>query len=866
MKWLTKQSVHIGFAALAMLIAFLGSLFYFQANNITITGHLIVDSYEVMDRIEVLFRQFKDAKTSVFDYVITGDASDRDHYRALMEPHVRSGKETYVDASIEENLQQLLKLTISKPEQQRQIDQLELLLQAEHGFLDQVVVLREQQGFQGALKFIKAGGDELIIIRINQTLLSLQAEAKKLLEQRIAEDNYADLQNTRIILAALLVALSVITLAYLLIMRNLKRRLSAEENLLTANRWQQAILNGSPYAIIATNEKGIIHIYNPAAGRMLGYTAAEIIGKETPALFNDQEELDKRTVELSQKMERSIGQGFETLIAKVSPERVDERECAFIRKDGLQLPVFSSVTMLMDTQGVIIGYLFIVKDITEQKRMERMKNEFISTVSHELRTPLTSIRGALGLIVGGAAGELPVKVKALASIAHKNSERLVRIVNDILDVEKIKSGKMQLLMQQIDLSVLVREAIEANQAYAEKHHVRLVLEHAPEYAYLMADSDRLMQVMANLLSNAAKFSPEGSQVGIRIDHFKNTLRVSVQDHGPGIPEEFRNRIFEKFAQADTSAARAHEGTGLGLSITRQLAEAMGGTVGFTTEPGKGSIFYVELPALAQKEAVPPTEPTAAEHQKDRVLVLIVEDNHDIASLLKMMLEQAGFVVDIAYTLAQARIKLRTQSYAAMTLDLTLPDGDGITLIREVRSQPAIHNLPIVVVSGTAEKNKGNLGGEAVGLIDWLVKPIDQSRLVEALRRAVSHDSECLPRILHVEDDPDISIILREMLKDKAEVVTAATLKEARALLDSQNFALVVLDLSLPDGSGIDLLKYINTLAAKSPPVLILSASEASADIRIRVAGALVKSRTSETRIINTILSLIHNASGSKEAA
>jgi DNA-binding response OmpR family regulator len=374
-----------------------------------------------------------------------------------------------------------------------------------------------------------------------------------------------------------------------------------------------------------------------------------------------------------------------------------------------------------------------------------------------------------------------------------------------------------------------------------------------------------MQVMANLLSNAAKFSPEGSDVLIRVDRLGNHLRISVKDRGPGIPEAFRSRIFEKFAQADGSSARGHEGTGLGLSITRKLVEAMKGAIGFTSEAGKGSIFYVELPALMQEqEEAVCVQASATRQLKNRVL--IVEDNQDNATLIKILLEQAGFGVDIAYSLAEARNKLDSHSYAAMTLDLTLPDGEGITLLREVRLRPSTHSLPIVVVSGKAEESKNALAGEAVALVDWLVKPIDEVQLVRALRHAVSHDGEGLPRILHVEDDLDMSLILREMLKDQVEIITAPTLKEARELLASQNFALIVLDLSLPDGSGMELLKTMNTLAVKSTPVLILSASEASAEVRAQVAGVLVKSRMSETRVVDTILSLIHKASSTKEAA
>jgi len=862
MKWSAKQSIRIGFTALASFIVILGLLFYFQINRARETGDAVIESYELMARTELLFRQLKDAELNAYDYVITGDVPDRERYEAIREINGHMNEEANYDSSFDENLEELRKLTADKIDQQK-LDQLALLLHKEITFLDHVVELRKKQGVNAATGFMRTGDDEPIITEIEQILLFFKTEEKKILEQRIAEDEESDAHNKHIIISAFTIALSAIGAAYFFIMRDLARRLKAEDDLRETSQWQHAILDSSPYAIIATDAQGIIHTYNPAAEELFGYTAEEMIGKETPALLHDQEELNKRAAVVSQELGRPVGHGFETIIAKVNAENEEEREWTFMRKDGIRLPVLSNVTALKNAQGRISGYLKITKDITEQKRMERMKTEFISTVSHELRTPLTSIRGALGLIAGGAVGELPVKVKDLVGIAHKNSERLVRIVNDILDVEKIESGKMQLLMQQVDLTSLVKQAIEANHAYAQKHHVGFVLEHAPDSAYLMADPDRIMQVMANLLSNAAKFSPGGSEVIIRVDHSGSNIRVSVQDHGPGISEQFRSRIFEKFAQADSSATRRHEGTGLGLSITKKLTEAMNGTIGFTTETGKGSIFYVDLPALVQEE-VTPLETTAATQVYNRVL--IVEDDKDIVTLLKMLLEQAGFAVDTAYTLAEARAKLRGSSYIAMTLDLGMPDGDGVALIRELRSQPAMHDLPIIVVSAKAEQGKQALSGDAVGLVDWLVKPIDENQLVQALRRSTTSGEETLPRILHVEDDTDISHIIREMLKDQAEIVTASTLKEARLLLLKEHFALIVLDLTLPDGSGAELLKHLNTLNLKPSPVLILSATEATADIRAQVAGVLVKSRMSETKIVDTILSLIHKSSGSKEAA
>lgn len=227
--------------------------------------------------------------------------------------------------------------------------------------------------------------------------------------------------------------------------------------------------------------------------------------------------------------------------------------------------------------------------------VSRLKSEFTSTVSHELRTPLTSIRGALGLISSGVMGELPVEVIKLIEIACNNTERLLFLINDILDIEKIESGKMKFVMGPVDLMAVLTQSIEANQPYGEQYKVRFTLAEFVVGPVVNADTDRLMQVLNNLLSNAAKFSPEGGVVEISTHQLDDTIRVQVRDDGPGIPLQFQSKIFEKFSQADGSDTRKVGGTGLGLSISKAIMEKMAGAIGFETEEGKGTTFYIDIP-------------------------------------------------------------------------------------------------------------------------------------------------------------------------------------------------------------------------------------------------------------------------------
>lgn len=391
-------------------------------------------------------------------------------------------------------------------------------------------------------------------------------------------------------------------------------------------------------------------------------------------------------------------------------------------KHGHVVPVLLRGHIQRDPQGMAQRISGTLMDLTERKRVEQMKNDFVSTVSHELRTPLTSISGALGLIVGGALGSAPPTMQQMLEIAYRNSLRLGHLINDLLDMEKIAAGKMSFELREHSLGDLLEESLASNQALCEQHGVRCTLEH-PTDVLVWVDGLRLQQVLGNFLSNAVKFTPEGGEIRLHSSLRGTKVRISVTDQGPGIPEAFRSRVFEKFAQADASDSRQKSGTGLGLAITKELIERMGGTVGFDCVPGQGTTFWCELPIQ-----IPPAESDCRDCQPR---ILVVEDEPDTGRLLHMMLREGGYGVERVQSLHQAREKLAASHYEAMTLDLHLPDGSGMQLIDELRDQPAMQDLPIVVISAAHQFEQAQF---PAGIV-WLHKPITNAQLLVAVEQA-----------------------------------------------------------------------------------------------------------------------------------
>jgi PAS domain S-box-containing protein len=604
-----------------------------------------------------------------------------------------------------------------------------------------------------------------------------------------------------------------------------------------------AIMDNVPDAIITLNPSGSIESWSAGAERMFGYKQEQIRSRNVAVLWPESVRGD-----YEKSLQRMVFKSDQV-------KRGQRREFSAMRADGGVFPIDLVVSeMHIGERQLFVG---IVRDITERRAVEQLKSEFIATVSHELRTPLTSIAGSLALLAQNSNNEFSAKTLRLVNIAHKNSERLTRLINDILDLERSESGRMSLNRKPMSLQSAIEHAVEAMRAYAAQFNVTYVVRGSDGGHKVFADSDRIMQVLANLMSNAVKFSPLNSQVEITVASRGKYVRVAIRDHGPGIPMEFQPRIFSRFAQADGSDTRQKEGSGLGLAISKSLVELHQGFIGFETA-ANGTTFWFELPSLP--EASIPRDILSQPLLNARILVC--EDDPDAAQFLHAMLEDHGCTVQVAGTAGEARKAIAQTRFEVLLIDINLPDEDGLSLIASLRSEERSCDLPIIVVSAIERDDADAPVVTVLKIDDWISKPVDLHRLHLSIQRLLpARDKK--PRVLHVEDDESICTLVSMALSPEVDIVTANTLAKARELLSSQTYDLIVLDIRLPDGSGIELLSELR-VSSSHMPVVLFSAQQPSHEITGMVQAALVKTQNSLESLLESVRHLVRRDSTARQ--
>jgi signal transduction histidine kinase/ActR/RegA family two-component response regulator len=528
-----------------------------------------------------------------------------------------------------------------------------------------------------------------------------------------------------------------------------------QQALLKAGALQYAILTSANFSIIATDEKGIIQLFNVGAERMLGYTAAEVVNRISPSDIHDPLEVAARAQALSLELGTPIAPGFEALAFKASRGIEDSYDLTYICKDGSRFPAIVSITALRDDHGEIIGYLLIGTDNSVRKRIEsdlneamaaaekanRAKTDFISGMSHELRTPLNAVLGFAQLMESGTPPPTPAQKRNLDQI-QKAGWYLLELINEILDLALIESGKVTLSKEPVSLVDVMLECRAMIEPQAQKRGIAMTFPHFDIPYFVKADRTRVKQVLINLLFNAIKYNrPRGAVVVDCSPAAADTIRISVRDTGAGLSAEQIAQLFQPFNRLGKEAS-VEEGTGIGLVVTKRLVELMGGAIGAESTVGAGSTFWIELsltsaPLLAVREAeraalarspVPRGTPPRT--------LLYVEDNPANLELVEQLIARRPDLRMLGAADGNLGIEFaRAYQPEVILMDINLPGISGIEAMKILRADPSTAHIPIIALSANAVPHDIEKALEA-GFFNYLTKPIKVGQFMDALDAAL----------------------------------------------------------------------------------------------------------------------------------
>ena len=505
------------------------------------------------------------------------------------------------------------------------------------------------------------------------------------------------------------------------------------------------IIDSSEDAIISKDLHSTVTSWNKSAERIFGYTAEDMIGQSISILFPE-DRLNEEP-QILQRLQRG--------------ERVEHFESIRRRKNGTLLHVSLTISPIRDASGVIIGASKIARDITEQKvalqklaeaheelkRADQMKAEFLATLSHELRTPLTAILGWIQILKDDAS---PVDLEQGLAIIERNVRTQAQLIDDLLDMSRIEAGKVSLDVQRVDLPAVVGTAIETVRPAAEAKMIRLTSAFSSIDSAVMADRNRLQQIVWNLLSNAIKFTPKHGRVHVVIERINSHVEICVTDSGQGIPPEFLAHVFDRFRQADASITRRHGGLGLGLSIAKHLTELHGGSLR-AASPGvdRGASFTIHLPLLPIQQDDKHASVSKRNADVDGALgknnlkgvrVLAVDDEPDSLGIVKLILERSGATVSAAGSMEEALAEFDRCAPHVIVSDIGMPGHDGYELITRIRKLPGGRAIPAIALTALA-RTEDRTRALRAGFQVHMAKPVEAAELLAVVENLASLRSD-----------------------------------------------------------------------------------------------------------------------------
>ena len=542
-----------------------------------------------------------------------------------------------------------------------------------------------------------------------------------------------------------------------------------QEALLKTGALQNAILNSANFSIIATDEKGIIQLFNIGAERMLGYQAVEVVNKINPSDIHDPQEVMARAQALSAELSTPITPGFEALAYKASRGIEDSYDLTYICKDGSRFPAIVSITALRDDYDDIIGYLLIGADNSVRKQVEAeltnamaaaekanlAKSDFLSSMSHELRSPLNAILGFAQLMESGTPLPTPSQTASIAQILQAGWY-LLELINEILDLALIESGKLSLSVEPMSLTDVILECQTMIEPQTKKSGIRMHFTGFEIPYFVNADRTRVKQVLINLLTNAIKYNRAQGSVEVTCHtNIAERIRISVRDTGEGLSPEKLAQLFQPFNRLGQEAS-AEEGTGIGLVVSKRLVELMGGEIGVESTVGVGCVFWIELnlssaPQLIidADEPLIPFQERITDHVALHTL-LYVEDNLANMQLVEQLIARRPDMRLLSAGDGTRGIALaRAHQPKVILMDINLPGISGIQALKILREDPTTAHIPVLALSANAMPRDIQKGMEA-GFFRYLTKPIKVTEFMEALDVALAYSDTASNHAISLE--------------------------------------------------------------------------------------------------------------------
>lgn len=579
-----------------------------------------------------------------------------------------------------------------------------------------------------------------------------------------------------------------------------------------------AVLESIADGVLVLDHNGRVLLVNPAAEELLGFAGMALEGEHFRHMLGLGE------TEIHRQLAQAL---YSELLQRTdSDEEVARLLESSVRLEAGARVLAVTIAPLILSLGGAPGLVAALRDISREAEVERLKNEFISTVSHELRTPMTSIKGYTDLLFLGMAGGLTDAQRNFLKIIKSNADRLTALVNDILDISRIETGRMRLTVSSLDLAQIISQIVVSFHGQYREKGLELVWEEPEGLPDVRGDAARVTQVLSNLLANAWHYTPPGGTVDVSLHLEDGFLQTDVSDTGIGISPDDAARIFDRFFRADHPVVQEAEGTGLGLSIVKMFVEMLGGEIWVQSELGNGSTFSFTLPLTSTDLPQPVPDLTSADLPAGvvrRQKILVVEDDRDLALLLRRQLESEGFQVLLAGTGEDALWLARETQPQLITLDIMLPDLDGFVVLEQLKANPMTSGIPVVIVSVLAESEKGF----ALGAVDYVVKPFMEEELLAVVHGALSYLEGSRPYKLVVADDEQDALERMEQALSLHgyEVWTATNGQEALDAARRIRPDLILLDVGMPMMDGYEVVRRIRRDEhMRATPIVVITDS------------------------------------------